>query len=119
MSTAANGESAGTAWFHLPGEATLQRMRTSGSVGPPCAAEPPKLVGGPEQPSPPLPIRRGLQLGRRLFFASLPAISRMIVRVSSAAFFGGSAVSAMLQTSLVMSWSIFFSPQTLPFATVM
>ena len=119
MSTAANGDSAGTAWFHLPGEAPLQGMRASGSVGPPCAAEPPKLVGGPEQPPLLCLSVRGLQLGRRLLFASLPAISRMIVRVSSAAFFGGSAVSAMLQTSLVMSWSIFFSPQTLPFATVM
>ena len=72
-------------------------------------------------PGGPLAFRNFSQAppGSRLVFTLFPLISRRIVSVSAAACFGGKAVSAMLHTSFVMSWSIFFAFQTLAFATVM
>jgi hypothetical protein len=55
-----------------------------------------------------LPIVRSYEPKRRLPLAPFPTISLMIVRDSLAAPLGGKAVSAMLLTSFVMSWSIFF-----------
>ncbi len=52
---------------------------------------------------PALPIIPSQAPARRLPFTSFPTISRMIVSVSSAASLGGKAVSAILQTSFVMS----------------
>jgi hypothetical protein len=61
---------------------------------------------------PALPVFRSCYPNRRLPFTPFPTISLMIVRDSLAASLGGKAVSAMLLTSFVTSWSIFFRAQS-------